>query len=276
LLQAELDRDLAGVMTLVNDHTFGTAFLIDTQGDFLTAASVVDGSASLRLVDNTGGSHAVRVIGIDASLGPATLQLDDPVVLLASPKVANLRTSTPAVLTQRSATRLTLRVDDLPGELGGPVVGPGGKVLGILTLTGKALPIDASLTDVGLWRGQAGTVMPLAPIPATLVLRGSDTTSSPTGGLTIQSVSPARASAAQDTIVTIQGNGFVAGATLRIHFVPLASPNGAFDGLAATLVNASTLTVKVPAGRLVQDYVIQLTNGDGSSTSSRTAFTVTP
>jgi hypothetical protein len=118
--------------------------------------------------------------------------------------------------------------------------------------------------------------MPLAPIPATLVLRGSDTTSSPTGGLTIQSVSPARASAAQDTIVTIQGNGFVAGATLRIHFVPLASPNGAFDGLAATLVNASTLTVKVPAGRLVQDYVIQLTNGDGSSTSSRTAFTVTP
>ena len=85
-----------------------------------------------------------------------------------------------------------------------------------------------------------------------------------------------RGSAAQDTIVTIQGNGFVAGATLHVRFVPLASPNGAFDGLAATLVNASTLTVKVPAGRVVQDYVIQLTNGDGSSASSRTAFTVTP
>ena len=293
LLQAELDRDLAGVMTIVTDRTFGTAFLIDAQGDFLTAASLINGSASLRLIDNTGGSHPVRLIGIDASLGlaevrasndgtpllfgdPATLQLDDPLVLLASPKVANLRTSTPAVLRQRSETQLTLRVDDLPGDLGGPIVGPGGKVVGILTVTGGALPITLSQADLGQWDGQAGTAMPLAPIPATLVLRGSDTTTTPTGGPTIQSVSPARASTANDTIVTIQGTGFVTGAALRVHFVPLASPSGAFDGLSATLVNASTLTVKVPAGRVVQDYVIQLTNGDGSSTSSRTAFTVTP
>jgi S1-C subfamily serine protease len=293
LLPDELERDLAGVMTIVNDHTFGTAFLIDTQGDFLTAASLIDGSQSLRLIDNTGGTHSARVIGIDTALGlaeirasndgtpvpfgdPATLQLDDPVVLLASPKVANLRSSTPAVLTQRSATQLMLRVDDLPGDIGGPVVGPGGKVIGILTATGKALPINLSSSDIAQWHGQAGTAMPLAPIPGTLVLRGSDSTSSPTDGLSIQSVTPARASAAQDTVITIAGSGFSAGAMLRVHFVPLASPNGAFDGLAATLANPSTMTVKVPAGRVVQDYVIQLTNGDGSSTSSRTAFTVTP
>jgi S1-C subfamily serine protease len=293
LLPDELERDLAGVMTIVNDHTFGTAFLIDTQGDFLTAASLIDGSQSLRLVDNTGGTHSVGVIGIDSALGlaeiratsdgtplpfgdPAILQLDDPVVLLASPKVANLRPSTPAVLTQRSATQLILRVDDLPGDLGGPVVGPGGKVIGILTSTGKALPINLSSSDIAQWHGKTGTTMPLAPIPGTLVLRGSDSTSSPTGGLSIQSVSPTRASAAQDTVITITGSGFIAGAMLRVHFVPLASPNGAFDGLAATLANPSTLTIKVPAGRVVQDYVIQLTNGDGSSTSSRTAFTVTP
>jgi S1-C subfamily serine protease len=293
LLQDELERDLAGVMTIVNDHTFGTAFLIDTQGDFLTAASLVDGSPRLRLIDNTGGTHAVRVIGIDATLGlaqiraandgtpvpfgdPGALKPADAVVLLASPKVANLRSSTPAVLTERSAMQLTLRVDDLPGNLGGPIVGPGGKVVGILTVTGKALPINLSSSDIARWRGQAGTVMPLAPIPGTLVLRGSDTTSSPTSGLTIQSVSPARASTAQDTLVTIQGSGFISGATLRVHFIPLASPNGAFDGVAATFVNPTTLTVKVPAGNVVQDYVVQLSNGDGSSTSSRTAFTVTP
>lgn len=293
LLPEELERDLAGVMTIVNDHTYGTAFLIDAQGDFLTASSLVDGSQSLRLIDNTGGTHAVRVIGIDATLGlaqiratndgtplpfgdPASLQLDDPVVLLASPKVANLRSSTPAVLTQRGTAELTLRVDDLPGNVGGPVVGPGGKVMGVLTVAGKAVPINLSSSDIVQWRGQAGTVMPLAPIPGTLVLRGSDTTSSPTGGLTIQSVSPTRASAAQDTLITLHGSGFSAGAVLRVHFVPLASPNGEFDGLAATLINASTVTVKVPAGRVVQDYVIQLTNGDGSVTSSRTAFTVTP
>jgi S1-C subfamily serine protease len=293
LLPEELERDLAGVMTIVNDHTFGTAFLIDAQGDFLTASSLVDGSQSLRLIDNTGGTHAVRVIGIDATLGlaqiratndgtplpfgdPATLQLDDPVVLLASPKVANLRSSTPAVLTQRSTAQLTLRVDDLPGNIGGPVVGPGGKVMGILTIAGKAVPINLASTDIAQWRGQAGTMMPLAPIPGTLVLRGSDTTSSPTSGLIIQSVSPTRASATQETLITIQGSGFTAGAMLRVHFVPLASPTGEFDGLAATPVNASTVTVKVPAGRVVQDYVIQLTNGDGSMTSSRTAFTITP
>ena len=293
LLPDELDRDLAGVMTIVNDHTFGTAFLIDPQGDFLTAASLVSGSESLRLIDNTGGTHPVRVIGIDAALGlaqirvssdgtpiafgdPTILQPDDPVVLLASPKVANLRTSTPAVLTERSATQLILRVDDLAANLGGPVVGPGGKVLGILTLSGKALPINLSTSDLTQWRGQSGTLMPLAPIPGTLVLRGSDTTSSPTTGPTVQSVSPTRASAAQSTLITVQGTGFTAGSALRVRFVPLASPTGAFDGLAATLVNASTLTVKVPAGRVVQDYVIQLSNGDGTVTSSRTAFTVTP
>jgi hypothetical protein len=293
LLSDELDRDLAGVMTLVNDHTFGTAFLIDAQGDFLTAASLVSGSESLRFVDNTGGMHPVRVIGIDAALGvaeiraagdgtpmafgdPTTLQLGDPVVLLASPKVANLRTSSPAVLADRNATQLILRVDDLPGNLGGPVVGPGGKVLGILTTGGKALQINLCLTDIAQWHGQPGTVMPLAPLPGTLVLRGSDTTSAPTGGASVQSVSPTRASAAQDTLITIQGTGFAAGPALRVHFAPLSSPNGAFDGLAATLVNPSTLTVKVPAGRAVQDYVIQLTNGDGTAASSGTAFTITP
>lgn len=293
LLPDELERDLAGVMTIVNDHSFGTAFLIDTQGDFLTAASLVGGSQGLRLVDNTGGTHPVRVIGIDTTLGlaeiraandgtplpfgdAAALQPADPAVLLASPKVANLRPSTPAVLIQRSDAQLTLRVDDLPGNIGGPLVGPGGRAIGVLTATGTALPINLAAGDIAQWRGLAGTVMPLAPLPGTLVLRGSDTTSAPTGGLTIQSVSPARAPAAQDTVITIQGSGFTAGTVLRVHFVPLASPNGAFDGLATTLVNPSTLTVKVPAGRVVQDYVIQLTNGDGTVTSSRTAFTITP
>jgi S1-C subfamily serine protease len=293
LLPDELERDLAGVMTVVNDHTFGTAFLIDTSGDFLTAASLIDGSQSLRLIDNTGGTHPVRVIGIDTAQGlaeiratndgtplpfgdPAALQPADAVVLLASPKVENLRASTPAVLTQRSDAQLALRVNDLPGNIGGPVVGPGGKVIGILTATGKALPINLAASDIAQWRGQSGTLKPLAPLPGTLVLRGSDSTSSPTSGLTIDSVSPARAPSSQDSVITIQGSGFSAGAMLRVHFVPLASPNGAFDGLATTLVNPSTLTVKVPAGRVVQDYVIQLTNGDGGSTSSRTAFTVTP
>ena len=293
LLPEELDRALQGVMTIVNDHAFATAFLIDPEGDFLTAASVVDGSASLRLVDNTGGSHAVRLIGIDADLGialvrasndgtplafgdPSLLQMDDPVVLLASPKVVNLRTATPAVVVIRSDTQLTLRVDILPGSLGGPIVGPGGKVVGILTASGRVLPITVALTDIAQWRHQAGTAVPLAPLPANLVLRGSDTTSTPSNGPSVQSVSPTRASAAQDTLVTVQGSNFIDGNALRVQFVPLASPSGGFDGLAPTFVNPTTLTVKVPAGRVVQDYTVQVTSGDGTVTSSRIAFTVTP
>jgi hypothetical protein len=235
----------------------------------------------------------VRLVGVDADLGiaivragndgtplafgdPAALQADDPVVLLASPKVVNLRTSTPAVVVTRSDTQLTLRVDSLPGNLGGPIVGPGGKVVGVLIASGRALPITVAMTDIAQWRGQPGTDMPLAPLPASLVLRGSDTTSAPSSGPSIQSVSPTRASAAQDTLVTVQGGGFADGKMLRVQFIPLASPSGGFDGLTPTFVNPSTLTIKVPAGRVVQDYIVQVTNGDGSVTSSRIAFTVTP
>jgi hypothetical protein len=180
------------------------------------------------------------------------------------------------VVVLRSDTQLALRIDTLPGNLGGPVVGPGGKVVGILTGSGRVLPMTVALTDIAQWRRQAGTAMPLAPLPANLVLRGTDTTSVPSTGPSIQSVSPTRASAAQDTLVAVLGSGFSDGNMLRVSFIPLASPSGGFDGLAATFVTPSQLTVKVPAGRVVQDYVVQVTNGDGAMTSSRTAFTVTP
>ena len=292
LLPDERDRALDGVMTIVNDHTFGTAFLIDPQGDFVTAAGLVSGTGSLRLIDNTAGMHTVRVLGIDPTLGialirtpvygtplafgnPDTLQINDPVVLLASPKIENLTPATPAVVTDPSETSLALRVDDVPGNLGGPIVGPGATVLGVEIRAGTALPITQAAGDIARWRSQAGTLLPLAPMPANLVLRGTDSTSSPSTGPTLQSVSPSRASNAQDTVVTIQGTGFVAGPMLHVQFSPVASQAGAFDGLAPTLLNPSTLTVKVPAGRVVADYTIQLVNGDGTVTSSGIAFTVT-
>jgi len=91
-------------MILVNDRTFGTAFQIDPHGGFLTSASLISGSQQLRLVDNTGGSHAVRVVGVDPALELAEVRADvlglpiafgvsgsiktgDPLVLLASAKV---------------------------------------------------------------------------------------------------------------------------------------------------------------------------------------------
>ena len=294
LLPDELDRALEGVVTIVNSHTFGTAFLIDPQGDFLTAASLVAGGESLRLVDNSGSMHTVRLVGIDPTLGiaqvrvttegrplpfgnPAVLLRNDPVVLLANPRIENLPPATPAVVSAATDTQLRLQAEDLPGNLGGPVVGPGGKVLGILTGNGTTLPINLAQPDIAQWHGQQGTEVALAPFPSFLVLRTNATTSPPpSSGPTVQAVSPSRVSTGQATLVSIQGSGFTAGPMLRIRFVPLASPSGAFTGLAPTLVSPSTLTVKVPAGQVVQDYVVQLTNGDGTIVSSRTGLTVTP
>src|SRR5947207_818521 len=293
LLPDELDRALEGVMTIVNSHTFGTAFLIDSQGDFLTAASLVGGE-SLRLVDSSGSMHTVRLVGVDTTLGiaqvrvttegrplpfgnPASLLRNDPVVLLANPRIENLPPSTPAVVSSATDAQLRLQAEDLPGNLGGPLVGPGGKVLGILTARGTALPINLAQPDIAQWHGQPGTLAALAPFPSYLVLRTNATASPPpSSGPTVQAISPSRVSTGQATLVSIQGSGFTAGPMLRIRFVPLASPSGAFTGLAPTLVSPSTLTVKVPAGQVVQDYVVQLVNGDGTIVSSRIALTVTP
>jgi len=294
LLPDELDRALEGVVTIVNSHTFGTAFLIDPQGDFLTAARLVSGGESLRLVDNSGSMHTVNLVGIDPALGiaqvrvtaqgrpmplgnPAVLLRNDPVVLLSNPRIENLPAATSAFVSSTTDTQLRLQAEDLPGNVGGPVVGPGGKVLGILTASGTALPINLAQPDIAQWHGQPGTPAALAPFPAYLVLRTNGTASPPpSSGPTVQAVSPSRVSTGQATVVTIQGTGFVEGRALRIRFVPVASPSGAFTGLAPTLVSSSTLTVKVPAGQVVQDYVIQLTNGDGTIVSSATALTVTP
>jgi len=293
LVPEELDRDLQGVMILVNDRTFGTAFQVGTKGYFLTSAGMVDGAQGLRLVDNTGGSHPVRILGVDATAGVAEIQADaggtalamgdsatvkvgDPLEILASAKVVNLRAATPAVVTTADPQTIGIRADDLPGEVGGPLVGPGGSVLGVLTRHGSTLPINAVKPDLALWSDRAGTLAPMAGLPPDLVLRGSDGTSAPSAGLSVTSISPSRASTAQTTTITLNGNGFLAGPTLSVRFVPVASPSGAFLGLSPTLVSPSVITVKVPAGSPVQDYVVELTNGDGTTTSGRTAFTVTP
>lgn len=303
LLPDERDRALQGVVIIANDHTYGMASLIDTQGDLLTASSLIANSQSLRLIDNTGGMHEVRVLGVDGVAGVAliratvidgvpmsfgdasALNANEPVELLASPKVLYLQSAIPARIGSISDGHLSLRVNDLPGNLGGPIVGPGGKVLAILTGPGAGITIDKTQPDIAGWVKQPGGLLPLAPLPPNLVLRGSDTTSSPPPSppvsttavpLTVTSASPSRASTAQDTAVTIQGSGFVAGSLLRVRFIPVSSEVGGFDALGAALVNGSTLTAKVPAGEMVQDYNIQLTNGDGTTMSSPVGFTVTP
>ena len=297
LLPDERDRDLASVVTLVNDTTFGTAFFVDTQGDLLTAAHLVSGNATLRVVDNTGGSQTVRVLGIDTRLdiaelriqtgGPpltfgdsGTVQAGDSLVLLASPKNGSLPMSTTGVVSATDSSVVRFQADIRPGNAGGPIVGPGGKLMAIALLgsqpqsqAGWALPIAPAQADLNAWHTSAGVLYPLAPLPSTLTFRGTSVIVSGGSGAAVQSIQPARGSAGQDTVVTIHGSGFVAGRSLTVRFLPVASRAGAFTG-AAVALNGDTITAKVPAGQVVQDYAVQVTNGDGTVISSAITFTI--
>lgn len=297
ILPDERDRDLASVVTLTNDTTFGTAFFVDGRGDLLTAAHLVSGNASLRVVDNTGGSQPVRVLGIDTQLDVAelrvqpasppltfgdsgTVQTDDSLVLLASPKNASLPLSTTGVVTAADSRVFRFQADIRPGNAGGPIVGPGGKLMAIAlegpqgrSQAGWALPIDRVQADLNAWHASTGVLYPLAPIPSTLRFRGTSVVIGGGGGGAVQSIQPARASAGQDTVVTIHGSGFVAGPSLAVRFVPVASRAGGFNGAAVALAGDS-ITAKVPAGQAVQDYAVQVTNGDGTAISSALTFTI--
>ncbi len=296
LLPDELDHDLASVVTLVNDTTFGTAFFVDGQGDLLTAAHLVTGSATLRVVDNTGGSRTVRVLGVDPQLdiaelrvqpaGPpltfgdsATVHAGDSLVLLASPKNASLPMSATGVVTAADSTMLRLQADIRPGNAGGPIVGPGGKLMAVAlgadtsTHGGVALPIAHAQADLAAWHAAAGIPFPLAPLPSTLTFRGTSVVIGGNGGAAVQSIQPARAVAGQDTVVTVHGSGFVAGPSLAVRFLPVGSRSGAFNGVGVALAGDS-ITAKVPAGQAVQDYAVQVTNGDGTVISSAITFTI--
>jgi hypothetical protein len=161
-----------------------------------------------RVVDNTGGMHAVTVIGIDPAHGvalvrsavvsavplpfgsTAALQVHDPVSVLASPKNDSLPSSLPGAVTMvatsttiagaQVAPLFALHADLQTGNAGSPVVGYGGVLLGIIvpgprlpTITPMAAPIESAQTDLQAWHGVAGAALPLADLPPDLLLRGS-------------------------------------------------------------------------------------------------------
>jgi hypothetical protein len=212
----------------------------------------------------------------------STIKLNDPLVMLASPKNATLPSSTPVTVTGIDGEHLSLAADTRPSNAGAPLVGAGGKVLGIAlgggeneVLKGTGLTVQAALNDLAHWQGLAGTAVALAPLPDQLILHGSDEIAALLPTVGVLSVQPASGSGKSPVLVTIQGQGFVRGPALRVRFTPVASPTGGFDGVGPIVVDGATITVKVPEGQVVQDYVVEVINGDGSIAASRIAYTVT-
>lgn len=316
LLTDERDRALQSVFILVTDTSaasrVSTAFIVDDRGDLLTTADAVQGAAALRLIDNTGGSHRVSLVGSDPALDLAVVRVPlglpalipsrqgpvpavgTPAEILAPPKNGALPESTPAtvagagwaVINGQGQQALELRADIHPAHSGAPVLGSGATLLGVIVLAGDseslrgvALPIGSALPDLAAWKSRSGEVLPLATLPNDLVLRGDTgpvATPPATPSLKISAIAPTRAARGTSAVITVHGSGFVAGRNLAVHFVPVASQAGAFDGVKPAVVAPDTVTVTVPQGEAVQDYAIQLVNGDGSLAGPGPTFTVLP
>ena len=312
LLADERETAEQGIVTLIVDSgtriRFGMAFLADSSGDLLTSSDLVGGARAMRVVDNTGGSRPVRLLGADAAsgyaavraetganrltLGGPALEKGTPLEVLASPKNATLPASVEATVLDPAAPRtpgsagagaaIHLAADLRPANVGSPVLMSGARVVAMIAdpgeserLDGFALPIGPALTDLAGWRTLPGTAMPLASLPDSLVLRGTADSSPPAAGLWLNGVNPGRVPTGQATRVSLSGGGFRPGPALRIRFQPVGSQAGGFDGQRPTVSGDSVIIVTVPAGEPVADYSIELINGDGATASSTVHFTIT-
>jgi hypothetical protein len=309
LLTDEREAAEAGIVTLVvdsgNSTRFGMAFQADSSGDLLTSSDLVAGARAMRVVDNTGGSRAVRFLGADPvsgyaavrsqtgakplSLGGPALTRGTPLEVLASPKNATLPASVQASVLDPAATTgdaghvlIHLAADVRPASVGSPVLASGGRVVAMIVdpgeserLDGYAVPIAPALAALPAWQALAGTAMPLAPLPDTLLLRGTVDSAPPVAGLHLDSVTPVRAPAGQATRVQLQGGGFKPGPALRVRFRPVGSQLGAFDGQRPSVSSDTVIVVTVPQGEPVADYAVELVNGDGQAASGIARFTIT-
>jgi len=152
-------------------------------------------------------------------------------------------------------------------------------VIGLLgtneVLQGFAIPIETARDRIKAWQTAAETVLPMADVPDSLILRGTGwTTATPSATtLAVTSVQPTRISRTQDALVTLRGSGFISARTVRVRLTPVSGPVG-FDAIRITVIDAATVSLVVPAGQPAGDYKIQFTNGDGVSIDTGLTLTI--
>jgi putative serine protease PepD len=157
----------------------GTGFVIDSQGDVLTASHVVDGASSITVRLQGGTTRGVRVLGVDRSIdaavlrvGPSGLALHplplgssgslavgSPLAVIGDPFGFNRSLSTGIVSgvgrtiqapngnSVPNAIQTDAAID--PGNSGGPVLTAQGQVVGITDQIATGSPTTDSSTGVG-------------------------------------------------------------------------------------------------------------------------------
>jgi S1-C subfamily serine protease len=180
IARAQLSRTVTIEALGSNDEGLGTGWLLDTKGDFVTNAHVVQGQLSVRIRARDGSSHVGDVMGIDRDLDIAVIRsrggfpgaplpqfsgsISDfpaPVVAIASSHATGhgditresvTRVESDVPVTGDTTTGQALTTTDYhnmlvldgqaiyPGNSGGPVLDSKGRVVGIVTLASKSLP----------------------------------------------------------------------------------------------------------------------------------------
>jgi putative serine protease PepD len=178
--RAQLSRTVTIEALGSNDEGLGTGWLLDSKGDFVTNAHVVQGQLAVRIRGRDGSSHVGDVMGIDRDLDIAVIRSRNgfagtpltassgslsgfPVAVVA---IASGHATGHGDITDESATRIagdvpvtgdtttgqpptTTDYHDLlvldgqtiyPGNSGGPVLDLQGRVVGIVTLASKSAP----------------------------------------------------------------------------------------------------------------------------------------
>lgn len=178
--RADLSRTVTIEALRGNAEGLGTGWLLDTRGDFVTNAHVVQGELTVRIRSRDGATHVGEVVGSDAALdiavvrswggfagtplppmGGSATRLPEPVVAIGSSQATGH-----ADLTDERITRVAADVpvtgdtalgepptvsvyhDMLvldgatiyPGNSGGPVLDATGRVVGIVTLASRSAP----------------------------------------------------------------------------------------------------------------------------------------
>jgi S1-C subfamily serine protease len=180
IARAQLSRTVTIEALGSNDEGLGTGWLLDSKGDFVTNAHVIQGQLTVRIRARDGTSHVGNVLGVDRDLDIAVIRSRDgfagsPLATfsgsvndfpLAVVAIASGHATGHGDITDEKVTRIDVNVpvtgdtttgqpptttdyhDMLvldgqtiyPGNSGGPVLDRSGRVVGIVTLASKSAP----------------------------------------------------------------------------------------------------------------------------------------